>query len=103
MNGGRSLSKESNFDKVVIAIGVTKLLPNSLHKGPWLLHRLHVLGCVVSKEFHNTISIIICISSWKGYAHLMASSKQQEVKYEMFHKVPKKKEKKKKFIVHGNT
>lgn len=89
LNGGRrSLSKESNFDKVVVMIGITKLLPYSLHKSTWLLHRLHLLACLASKEFHNTISIIICISSRKGYAPLTASSKQQEVKYEMFHKIP---------------
>jgi hypothetical protein len=96
LNGDRrSLSKESNFDKVVVVIGVTKLLPNSLHKSTWLLHRLHLLACLASKEFHNTISTIICISSCKGYAPLTSSSKQQEVKYEMFHKIPP--------ICHGNT
>ncbi len=96
-----AFQKSPTLDKVVVAIGVvTKLVPNSLHKGPWLLHRLHVLGCLVSKEFHNTFFIIICISSCKGYAPLMASSKQQEVKYEMFHKVPPPPKKKKgKFIV----
>lgn len=89
LNGDRrSLSKESNFDKVVVVIGITKLLPYSLHKSTWLLHRLHLLVCLASKEFHNTISIIICISPRKGYAPLTASSKQQEVKYEMFHKIP---------------
>lgn len=101
LNGGRrSLSKESNFDKVVVMIGITKLLPYSLHKSTWLLHRLHLLACLASKEFHNTISIIICISSRKGYAPLTltSSSKQQEVKYEMFHKIPPPHQPKKKEI-----